>query len=100
MAGLADFATNANCILAASMDLVVNHGNAIATVDGEVYFAIKIWTIVRTTVLAEMGQPATILVKENTLVPANLAGKAKTAKFELPTNVPSTNPVLMVVLAR
>ena len=41
-AGLADFATNANCILAASMDLVVNHGNAIATVDGEVYFAIKI----------------------------------------------------------
>ena len=47
-----------------------------------------------------MGQPATILVKENTLVAANLAGKAKTAKFELPTNVPSTNPVLMVVLAR
>ena len=47
-----------------------------------------------------MGQPATILVKENTLVPANLVGKAKIAKFELLTNVPSTNPALMVGLAR
>ena len=100
MAGLADFATNANCTPVASMDLVVNHGNAIVTVDGEAYFANKIWTTAQTTNRAKIQQHAIILVKADTLVPANLVIKAKIAKFELPTNVQSTNPVLMVVLVR
>ena len=42
MGGLEDFAMNANVTLAANMDLAVSHGSVTATMDGEVYFVIRI----------------------------------------------------------
>lgn len=42
MVGLVDSAMNANAIQVANMDLATSHGSATASMDGVVYFAIKI----------------------------------------------------------
>ena len=99
MAGREDFATNANVIQAASMDLAISHGNVIAILDGVVCFATRIWIIAPTTDLAETELHATTPDKENTLVRVNPDGKDKIVKSESQTNA-NINPVSMVELVR